>query len=69
MTPKVVYSAEQVEHLKMLGHQYPERAKMAKGQSPRSVFFQAPPDAPHNVDKLYEAGQLLRHPSGRFVRP
>jgi hypothetical protein len=69
MSPKTEYTVQQSEDLKTLAREFPERAKMAQGQSPNSVFFRAPADAPHNVDKMYESGLLLKHPSGRFVRP
>lgn len=62
MTP-----AEKVENLVKLG--FPERAKHAKGQDPRSVLLLAPATAPHNLADMVEAGTYLPHPSGQFVRP
>lgn len=70
MTPHPVeYSDTQKEYIEEFKKQFPERYKIAKGQAFTSVLWKPPADAPHNVDKLYESGLLLKHPSGQFVRP
>jgi len=55
------------EGLTQLG--LPGCAAHAKGQQPGSVLLRAPATEPHNYAQMLEAGAILPHPSGRFVRP
>lgn len=70
MTPNpVVYTEQQKEVLSHLKKVVPHQASMAVGQAATSVLFREPAPEPHNYHKALEAGQLLPHPSGKFVRP
>ena len=65
----VEYTEEQREEHKAHAKQFPALAALAAGQVANSVLFRAPATEPNRYAEMLASGQILPHPSGRFVRP